>query len=98
MGEAQLNRVGYICGSVDENEVGEKGCRHLSKATAWGELEVISLGHCSFTQGGTKSGRGDAGTSVGEAKELALVFIKIFQIVVAWGRRGAGRWPSGKGT
>ena len=47
--EAQRNKAGYICGYVEGNEVGEKGCRHLSKA-AWGELEVISLGHCSLTQ------------------------------------------------
>ena len=43
MGETLNNRAGYICGYVDGNEVGEKGCRHLSKA-AWGELEVNNLG------------------------------------------------------
>ena len=32
--------LSYICGYVDRNEVGEKGCRHLSKA-ALGELEEI---------------------------------------------------------
>ena len=37
MGEAQKNRAGYICGYVGGNEVGEKGCRHLSKAT-WGQF------------------------------------------------------------
>ena len=46
--------------------MGEKGCRHLSKA-AWGELEEINLGNCSLTQGETKSGTGAAGTSAGEA-------------------------------
>ena len=64
--EAQRNIPGYICGYVGENEVGEKGCRHLSKA-AWGQLEVIGLGNCSLTQRITKSGTGAAGTSAGEA-------------------------------
>ena len=64
--EAQRNRPGYICGYVGGNQVGEKGCRHLSKAT-WGELEHISLGSCSLTQGETKSGTEAAGTSAGEA-------------------------------
>ena len=63
--EAQNNMAGYICGYVDFNEVGEKGCRHLSKA-AW-ELEEIRLCNCSLTQGKTKSGTGAAGTSAGEA-------------------------------
>ena len=45
--------------------MGEKGCRHLSKA--WGELEVIYLSYCSLTQTITKSGTGAAGTSAGEA-------------------------------
>ena len=58
--------AGYICGYVGDNEVGEKGCRHLSKAT-WGELEVIYLCHYSITQGKTKLGTGAAGTSAGEA-------------------------------
>ena len=84
--EAQNNISGYICGYVENNEVGEKGCRHLSKA-AWGELEVIILRHCSLTQTGTKSGTGAAGTSAGEAgcqrKELIYVLIKIFQGIVA---------------
>ena len=62
--EAQINRAAYICGYVVDNEVGEKGCRHLSKS-AWGELEVIGLGNCSLTQGITKSGTGAAGTSAG---------------------------------
>ena len=66
--------------------MGEKGCRHLSKA-AWGDLEEIGLGHCSLTQDITKSGIGAAGTSAGKAgrewKELARVLIKIFQRVVA---------------
>ena len=66
LGEAQEISAGYICGYVVGKEVGEKGCRHLSKA-AWGELEVIGLCHCSLTQGGTKSGTGAAGTSAGEA-------------------------------
>ena len=66
MEAAQTNMAAFFCGYVDSNEVGEKGCRHLSKA-AWGELEVISLGNCSLTQGGTKSGTGAAGTSAGEA-------------------------------
>ena len=57
--------AGYICGKVEGNEVGEKGCRHLSKA-AW-ELELIDLGNFSLTQGLTKSGTGAAGTSAGEA-------------------------------
>ena len=61
MGEAQKNRVEYVYGYVDINEVGEKGCRHLSKA-AWGKLEVIWLCYCSFTQGKTKSGTGGTGT------------------------------------
>ena len=56
----------YICGYADDSEVSEKGCRHLSKAT-WGELELISLGNCSFPQLETKSGTGAAGTSAGEA-------------------------------
>ena len=64
--EAQTNMAEYICGYVGKNEMGEKGCRHLSKA-AWGELEVISLCNCSLTQGETKSGTGAAGTSAGEA-------------------------------
>ena len=58
--------AGYICGYVGENEVGEKGCRHLSKA-AWGQLEEINLCNCSLTQRETKSGTGAAGTSAGEA-------------------------------
>ena len=66
MGEAQKNMAGYICGYVGGNEVGEKGCRHLSKA-AWEELEVISLSNCSLTQTGTTSGTGATGTSAGEA-------------------------------
>ena len=56
----------YVGGYVDRNEVGEKGCRHLSKA-AWRELEEIWICHCSLTQRITKSGTGDAGTSAGEA-------------------------------
>ena len=86
MGEAQTNMAGYICGYVDNNEVGEKGCRHLSKA-AWGELEVISLSICFLTQLGTTSGTGAAGTSAGEAgsdwKELTCVLIETFQGIVA---------------
>ena len=66
MGEAQINRAGYICGYVEENEIGEKGCRYLSKA-AWGELEVIWICNCSLAQGITKSRTGAAGRSVGEA-------------------------------
>ena len=66
MGEAQNNIPGYICGYVVGNEVGEKGCRHLSKA-AWGQLEMIYLCYCSLTQGKTKSGTGAAGTSAGDA-------------------------------
>ena len=66
MGKAQRNMTGYICGYIGDNEVSEKGCRYLSKA-AWGELEKISLGHCSLTQGLTKSGTGATSTSVGEA-------------------------------
>ena len=65
MGVAQKNIPEYICGYVGENEVSEKGCRHLSKA-AWGELEDFSLSHCSLTQTKTKSGTGAAGTSLGE--------------------------------
>ena len=84
-----------------DNEVGEKGCRHLSKA-GWGKLEEIYIGHCSLTQTIIKLGIGAAGTSAGETgekwKELAWVIIKIFQTVVKCGRRGAGRWPSGRGT
>ena len=61
-------------GRGDSNEVGEKGCRHLSKA-AWGELEVIDLCNCTLTQLGTKSETGAAGISAGEAgrerKEMA---------------------------
>ena len=64
--EAQENMAVYICGYVEGNEVGEKGCRHLSKA-AWGELEEIGLSICSLTQTETKSGTGAAGTSAGEA-------------------------------
>ena len=56
----------YICGKAGNNEVGEKGCRHLSKA-AWGELEEIILRNCSLTKTETKSGIGAAGTSTGEA-------------------------------
>ena len=63
---AQTNMAEYICGYVDRNEVGEKGCRHLSKA-AWGELEEIYLCNCSLTQRKTKSGTGAVGTSAGEA-------------------------------
>ena len=63
---AQENKAWYICGYVVGNEVGEKGCRHLSKA-AWGELELIGLCNCSLTQMETKSGTGAAGTSAGEA-------------------------------
>ena len=63
---AQTNMAEYICGYVVDNEVGENGCRHLSKA-AWGELERISLCNCSLTQGGTESETDAAGTSAGEA-------------------------------
>ena len=66
MGADQINRAGYICGYVDSNEVGEKGCRHLLKA-AWRELEEISLGQYSLTQTETKSETGAACTSAGEA-------------------------------
>ena len=66
MGKAQKNMAGYICGYVVGNEVGEKGCRHLSKAT-WEELEVIYIRNCSLIQAETKSGTGAAGTSAGEA-------------------------------
>ena len=65
MGKAQRNMAGYICGYVDNNEVGEKGCRHLSKAT-WRELEVIYLCHLSLTQTGTQLGKGAADTSAGK--------------------------------
>ena len=65
MGEAQSIIAEYFCGYVGGNKVGEKGCRHLSKA-AWGQLEEIHLGHCSLTQLVMKSGTGAAGTSVGE--------------------------------
>ena len=53
--------AGYICGYVVDNEVGEKGCSHLSKA-AWEVLEEIWICHCSLTQRITKSGTGAAGT------------------------------------
>ena len=66
MGETQRNSDGYICGYVDSNEVGEKGCRHLSKA-AWGKLEDISLCNWLLTQGKTKSATEAADTSPGEA-------------------------------
>ena len=66
MGEAQRDMAGYKGGYVGDNEVGERGCRHLSKA-AWRELEEIRLCDCSLTQGQTKSGTGAAGTSAGEA-------------------------------
>ena len=49
MGEAQKNMAEYIWGYVGGNNVGDKGCRHLSKAT-WEDLEEIYLGHCSLTQ------------------------------------------------
>ena len=62
--EAENNCAGYICGYVGGNEVGEKGCRHLSKA-AW-ELEEIDLSNCFLTQTETKLGTGAAGTSAGE--------------------------------
>ena len=65
MGEAQINMAEYICGYVDSNEMGEKGCRHLSKA-AWGELQDIILCHCSLTQGKTKLVTGAADISAGE--------------------------------
>ena len=65
MGAAQENMDGFICGYVEDNEVGEKGCRHLSKV-AWGELEEIWLCNCSLTQTEIKSGTGAAGTSAGE--------------------------------
>ena len=52
--EAQKNIPGYMCGYVEGNEVGEKGCRHLSKA-AWGELEVIHLSWL-LNSGGNKIG------------------------------------------
>ena len=64
--EAQRIKAVYIFGYVGGNEVGEKGCRHLSKA-AWGELEEIWLCDCSLIQTGTKSGTGAAGISAGEA-------------------------------
>ena len=63
--EAQRNIAGYICGYVVGNKVGEKGCRHLSKAE-WGELEEIGLGPCSLTQLQIKSVTRVAGTSAGE--------------------------------
>ena len=70
--------------------MGEKGCRHLSKA-AWGELEEISLCHCSLTQGETKSGTGAVRTSAGEVgkerKKFGWVLIKIFRWL--W-REGGG--------
>ena len=66
MGAAQSDSDRYIYGYVGGNEVGEKGCRHLSKAT-WGELEQIRIGNCSLTQDQTKLGTGAAGTSAGEA-------------------------------
>ena len=45
--------------------MGEKGCRHLSKA-AWGNLEEIWLGQYSLTKTKTKSGTEAAGTSAKE--------------------------------
>ena len=84
--EAQRDIAGYICGYVGGNEVGEKGCRHLSKA-AWEELEMINLCHCSLTQGKTKSEILVADRSVGEpgrkCNNFTWVFIKIFQGIVA---------------
>ena len=51
MGETKINKSGYKCGYLDDNQVGEIGCRHLSKAI-WGDLEVIELGIYSLTQAG----------------------------------------------
>ena len=65
LGEAQNNWARYICGYVGGNEVGEKGCRHLSKA-AWRKLEGIYLCNRSSTKGKTKSGTGVASTSARE--------------------------------
>ena len=65
MGATQRNTARYICGYIGDNKVGEKGCRHLSKA-AWAELEEIWICHCSLTQMETKSGTGAAGISAGE--------------------------------
>ena len=42
MGEPQKNLAGYFCVYVDDNEIGEKGCKHISKA-AWMELEGFNL-------------------------------------------------------
>ena len=66
MGEAQNNLAEYICGYIDNNELGEKGCRNLSKA-AWGDLQEIRRGYSSLTKSLTKSGTGAAGTLAGEA-------------------------------
>ena len=66
MDKAQENMAEYICGYVDNNEVGEKGCRHLSKV-AWGEPKVIWLSYCSLTQATTKLVIRAAGTSLLEA-------------------------------
>ena len=40
-----------MCGYLGDNQVGEIGCRHISKAT-WGGLEVVDLGNYSLTQVG----------------------------------------------
>ena len=63
--EAQKNISVYICGYLGGNEVGEKGCRYLSKA-AWGQLERIYLGLSSLIQEKTKSGLGAPCTSAGD--------------------------------
>ena len=47
---------------IVNNQIGEKGCRYISKA-AWGKLENILLSSGSLTKIGISSAIGDAGTS-----------------------------------
>ena len=53
--EAQINISVYICEVVGYNEVGDKGCLHLSKA-AWGELRWIQLGYYCLISDRNKTG------------------------------------------
>ena len=47
MEETQINTTRSSSGYVGDNQIGENGCKHLSKA-AWRELEEIVLSNFSF--------------------------------------------------
>ena len=64
-GEHQKNRIVYCSVFVEVNQIGEKGCRHISKET-WRELEGVVLRNDSLTQTEITSVTEVVGLSTGE--------------------------------